>query len=82
MPIRSIKPFAIALSIIVAAVADSVPPALLQQLAPGGRMILPLKAQERSVGGQRLVLIERGRRGITQTLLDPVRFVPLETGKA
>lgn len=69
-------------SIIVAAAAEGVPPALLQQLAPGGRMILPLKSQEKAAGGQRLVLIERGRRGITETLLDPVRFVPLETGKA
>ena len=69
-------------SIIVAAVADGVPPALLQQLAPGGRMILPLKSHENAAGGQRLVLIERGRRGITETLLDPVRFVPLEAGKA
>ena len=69
-------------SIIVAAVAEAVPPALLQQLAPGGRMILPLKSREHGAGGQRLVLIERGRRGITETRLDPVRFVPLETGKA
>lgn len=69
-------------SIIVAAVAEGVPPELLQQLAPGGRMILPLKSLEDAAGGQRLVLVERGRRGITETLLDPVRFVPLEAGKA
>ena len=67
-------------SIIVAAVAESVPPALLQQLAPGGRMILPLKSRE--AGAERLALIERGARGITETHLDPVRFVPLEAGKA
>lgn len=69
-------------SIIVAAVAESVPPALLQQLAPGGRMILPLKSRELGVGAERLALIERGARGITETHLDPVRFVPLEAGKA
>ncbi|MBI3372239.1 MAG: protein-L-isoaspartate(D-aspartate) O-methyltransferase [Betaproteobacteria bacterium] len=69
-------------SIIVAAVAESVPPALLQQLAPGGRMILPLKSRELGVGAERLALIERGAGGITETNLDPVRFVPLEAGKA
>ncbi len=69
-------------SIIVAAAAPQVPPALLRQLAPGGRMILPLKAPGTARAAQRLVLIERGARGFTETALDPVRFVPLEPGKA
>ena len=69
-------------SIIVAAVAESVPPALLQQLAQGGRMILPVRSREVGAGAERLALIERGARGITETQLDPVRFVPLEAGKA
>ena len=67
-------------SIVVAAAAPSVPEALLRQLAPGGRMVLPLRA---GVGGaQRLVLIERSGRGFVETELDAVRFVPLEAGKA
>jgi len=66
-------------SIIVAAAAPRVPQALLRQLAPGGRMILPLSTP---VGGQRLVLIERSGRGFKESELDPVRFVPMEAGKA
>jgi len=65
-------------SIVVAAAAPRVPEALLRQLAPGGRMILPLSAKE----GQRLVLIERSGRGFIESELDPVRFVPMEAGKA
>jgi protein-L-isoaspartate(D-aspartate) O-methyltransferase len=66
-------------SIIVAAAAPQVPQALLGQLARGGRMILPLR--EPGAGAQRLVLIERSGRGFTETALDPVRFVPLVSGK-
>jgi len=65
-------------SIVVAAAAPRVPEALLRQLAPGGRMILPLSAND----GQRLVLIERSGRGFIESELDPVRFVPMEAGKA
>lgn len=68
-------------SIIVAAAAAEVPPALLQQLAVGGRMILPLKTPQAGRGTQQLVLIERGPRGYSETTMDAVRFVPLETGK-
>ncbi|MGE5638585.1 MAG: protein-L-isoaspartate(D-aspartate) O-methyltransferase [Clostridia bacterium] len=67
-------------SIIVAAAAREVPEALLRQLAPGGRMILPLRTSHRDA--QRLVLIERSGRGLIETELDPVRFVPMEAGKA
>jgi protein-L-isoaspartate(D-aspartate) O-methyltransferase len=67
-------------SIIVAAAAPRVPEALLRQLAPGGRMILPLAVSREA--GQRLVLIERNGRAYLETELDPVRFVPMEAGKA
>lgn len=66
-------------SIVVAAAAPRVPDTLLQQLAPGGRMIVPLKANG---GAQRLVLFERNGRGFLESELDPVRFVPMEVGKA
>jgi protein-L-isoaspartate(D-aspartate) O-methyltransferase len=66
-------------SIVVAAAAPRVPDTLLQQLAPGGRMVLPLKANG---GAQRLVLFERNGRGFLESELDPVRFVPMEVGKA
>ena len=65
-------------AIVVAAAAPAVPEALLRQLAPGGRMVLPLH----SGGAQRLVLVERGGRGFYESELDPVRFVPMEVGKA
>jgi len=65
-------------SIIVAAAARQVPEALLRQLAPGGRMILPLHEG----AGQKLVLYERSGRGYIESELDPVRFVPMEMGKA
>jgi len=68
-------------SIIIAAAAPEVPPALLQQLAVGGRMILPLKTPQAGRGTQRLVLIERGARGYSEKTMDAVRFVPLETGR-
>jgi len=62
-------------TIIVAAAASRVPPALLRQLAAGGRMILP-------VGGatQYLALIENRTEGYVETRLDAVRFVPLLSG--
>ena len=66
-------------SITVAAAAPAVPEPLLRQLAHGGRMILPLRA---GTHAQRLVLIERSRRGYVEAELDAVRFVPLEAGKA
>ena len=65
-------PFA---SIIVAAAGRQVPPALLGQLAVGGRMVLPIGTTE-----QYLSLIERTAEGFVETRLDPVRFVPLLAG--
>jgi protein-L-isoaspartate(D-aspartate) O-methyltransferase len=67
-------------AIVVAAAARQVPEALLLQLAPGGKMVLPLHATNGT--GQRLVLYERSGRGFTESELDPVRFVPMEAGKA
>jgi protein-L-isoaspartate(D-aspartate) O-methyltransferase len=64
-------------AIIMAAAAPAVPDALLEQLAASGRMVLPVGTRE-----QHLVLIERGAEGLTQTALDPVRFVPLLPGAA
>ena len=63
--------------IIMAAAATHVPQALLEQLAVGGGMVLPLGAQE-----QYLCLIERDAQGYRETRLDAVRFVPLLMGKA
>lgn len=62
--------------IIMAAAATHVPQALLEQLAVGGRMVLPLGAQE-----QFLTLIERDANGYTESRLEAVNFVPILTGK-
>ena len=67
-------------AIVVAAAAPVMPEALLRQLAPGGRMVLPLRAGAN--GAQRLVLVERNGRGFIETGLDAVKFVPMEAGKA
>lgn len=62
--------------IVVAAAASKVPEALVQQLALGGRMIVPVGS-----GDQALCLIERTATGLTEKWLDAVRFVPLRGGK-
>ncbi|WP_018607851.1 protein-L-isoaspartate(D-aspartate) O-methyltransferase [Uliginosibacterium gangwonense] len=65
-------------SIILAAAATATPKALVDQLAPGGRMVLPLG---RAGGDQIIVLLERQSNGsIKETRLDAVRFVPLLPG--
>jgi protein-L-isoaspartate(D-aspartate) O-methyltransferase len=62
-------------SIIVAAAGLQVPKALLEQLAIGGRLVLPVGATE-----QYLSFIERTPQAFVETRLDPVRFVPLLAG--
>jgi len=61
--------------IIVAAAGLKVPQALLEQLAEGGRLVLPVGAAE-----QYLSFIERTPQGFTEMRLDAVRFVPLLAG--
>lgn len=63
--------------IIMAAAAPSLSAALREQLAVGGRMILPVGIQE-----QWLYLVERDANGFRETRLEPVKFVPLLMGKA
>ena len=63
-------------AILLAAAPDHVPAPLLDQLAVGGRMILPLGDFE-----QHLVLIERTPSGFEERRILPVRFVPM-TGVA
>ena len=63
-------------AIVMAAASPTLPEALLEQLAPGGRLIAPLGAQEQS-----LCLVERTATGFREQWLEPVRFVPLRVGK-
>jgi protein-L-isoaspartate(D-aspartate) O-methyltransferase len=65
--------------IIVTAAASQIPPPLIRQLKPGGRMVIPLGAP---FALQHLVLVERNAddgRVTTKQLL-PVSFVPLTSG--
>lgn len=62
--------------IIVTAAAAQVPLALLEQLAPGGRLVIPVGAGEE----QQLMLIVREGERYSRQILDPVRFVPLLSG--
>jgi protein-L-isoaspartate(D-aspartate) O-methyltransferase len=62
-------------SIIVAAAGTNIPQALLEQLAMGGRLILPIGSTE-----QYLSFIERTPQGYVENRLDSVRFVPLLAG--
>jgi len=64
--------------IIVTAASSHIPPPLIQQLKPGGRMVIPVGSPFLT---QQLVLVEKGEGGkITTRNILPVRFVPL-TGK-
>lgn len=63
--------------IIMAAAATHISQALYEQLAVGGRMVLPLGAQE-----QCLQLVERDENGYRESKLEAVKFVPLLMGKA
>lgn len=62
--------------IMVTAAARDVPQALLDQLAPGGRLVIPVGAGE----VQDLLLIVREENGYSRHVLDSVRFVPLLNG--
>jgi protein-L-isoaspartate(D-aspartate) O-methyltransferase len=65
-------------AIVVTAAANSVPPPLISQLKPGGRMVIPVGS---SFAVQHLMIVEKdeaGRVRTRQTL--PVRFVPLTRG--
>lgn len=65
-------------AIIVTAAASHVPPPLIQQLKPGGRMVIPLGTQFMT---QSLMLVEKQMDGsITNRQILPVAFVPLTGG--
>ena len=63
--------------ILVAAAPADVPPALLEQLAPGARLVIP-------VGGpsvQELLVVQRTETGFARERLELVNFVPLIKGE-
>ena len=60
-------------AIAVAAAAPTIPPALFDQLAEGGRLVVPRGSRF----GQELVLVTRTPNGPTERTSIPCRFVPL-----
>ncbi|MFW5425850.1 MAG: protein-L-isoaspartate(D-aspartate) O-methyltransferase [Methylophagaceae bacterium] len=62
--------------IIVTCAPEQVPKELLNQLAPGGRLVIPVGGEEQS-----LRVIDRNGTTFEETVLDPVSFVPLLSGQ-
>ncbi len=65
-------------SILAAAGGEALPPAWIEQLAPGGRLVAPVA----TAGSQRLVIVDRGPQGLVTHERDAVHFVPLKSGTA
>lgn len=63
--------------IVVSAAATAVPPALVEQLSEGGRMVIPV----RGAGGDDVLLFKKERGDLNRVrLVTPARFVPLVPG--
>ncbi len=65
--------------IVVTAAADHIPQALVEQLAEGGVMVLPLGPHS---GAQDIVRLTKTKDGLKREDLIAVRFVPLLPGQA
>ena len=74
---RGWLPYAPYEGILVTAGASLIPPALVEQLGPGGRLIIPVGPQ----GRQSLKLVERRGSSVREEDLGWVSFVPLLPGK-
>ncbi|MEO0369601.1 MAG: protein-L-isoaspartate O-methyltransferase, partial [Pseudomonadota bacterium] len=62
--------------ILAAAVSDDVPTELIDQLAEGGRIVMPVN----QANEQRLIVIDKHDGAIKKQTLDTVRFVPRLSG--
>jgi len=65
--------------ILAAAVSDDVPSELIDQLAEGGRLVMPIKGVN-SRSGQELVVVDKTSTGIKQKVISEVAFVPRISG--
>jgi protein-L-isoaspartate(D-aspartate) O-methyltransferase len=63
--------------IIAAAGGDAIPQAWVDQLAVGGRIVAPMVT---STGAQALVVVDKTKQGVMQSVLEAVHFVPLKSG--
>ena len=64
--------------ILAAAGGDDLPPAWLEQLAIGGRLVAPMHSA--ADGGQVLLVVDRETDGYRRSVHDAVHFVPLKSG--
>lgn len=64
-------------SIVAAAGGDALPQAWLDQLAPGGRLVAPVRTQGQQ---QTLVVVDRSDQGLRRSVHETVHFVPLKAG--
>lgn len=65
--------------VLVGCAADQVPPPLVEQLAPGGRLVMPVGGR----GLQHLTVLEKRRDGtVDEKIRDAVAFVPMLRGPA
>jgi len=65
--------------ILCTACGTSLPPQWCEQLAPGGRLVMPIAPHGRT---QVLLVVDKTARGFVQQVLEPVHFVPLKSGMA
>jgi protein-L-isoaspartate(D-aspartate) O-methyltransferase len=63
-------------AIVVTAAPPELPQALVDQLADGGRMVVPV-----GTSYQELLLIEKKKGKVDKRVIAPVRFVPMVKGK-
>lgn len=63
-------------AVMVTAAPDHIPPMLVEQLREGGRMVIPVGAEN-----QYLTLLVKDKQGVKEERVIPVRFVPM-TGEA
>lgn len=63
-------------AIMVTCAPPEIPPALIEQLAEGGRLVIPVGTLF-----QQLKVVEKNNGQITETSIIPVRFVPMVPGK-
>ena len=64
--------------IIAAAGGEALPPAWVDQLAIGGRLVAPVVTG----AGQALLVLDKTPQGVVQSVLEAVHFVPLKSGLA
>ena len=65
--------------ILVTAAPDHIPPPLVEQLKPGGRLVIPVGL---AAAEQELALVTKDSAGQTRTrIVAPVAFVPLQRGQ-